>query len=109
MIIQVEVDDDDDDLGGGSGNDGNDDGFNPSDLKLKAAKLAQAVSETSEADKETEEVLNEFNFLTGGGAADAVDSIKSAGSNTDEAKGGENNVKLRALIFIFLWYINPYS
>ena len=42
-----------------------DDGYNPNDAKLKAAKLAAVVAaESATADKDAEEVLNEFNFLS---------------------------------------------
>lgn len=63
-------------------NDDIDDGYNPQEMKLKASKLAQAVNEAE--DKETEDVMNEFNFLTN---TDSVDSIKSAGGGGGQAGG----------------------
>ena len=74
LSSEAEVDDDDDDA--------DDDGYNPSEMKAKAGKLAQEMAE----DKDTEEVLNEFNFLTN---PDSVDSIKSAGK--DEISGRKRN------------------
>ena len=58
--LQGEIDDDDDMIA-------DDDGYNPNDVKLKASKLAAAVAaeaDAAAADKDAEEVLNEFNFLS---------------------------------------------
>ena len=60
IYFQGEIDDDDDMIA-------DDDGCNPNDVKLKASKLAAAVAteaEAAAADKDAEEVLNEFNFLS---------------------------------------------
>lgn len=70
-------------------NDDGDDGYNPNEMKMKANKLAQAVADAAE-DKDTEEVLNEFNFLSNQPGSDSVDGVKSAGSAinpTDDGKG----------------------
>ncbi|XP_059086744.1 striatin-3-like isoform X2 [Tigriopus californicus] len=77
LSSEAEVDDDDE------MNDDIDDGYNPQEMKLKASKLAQAVTEAE--DKETEDVMNEFNFLTN---TDNVDSIKSAGGGGGGGGGG---------------------
>ena len=60
ISFQGEIDDDDDMIA-------DDDGYNPNDVKLKASKLAAAVAaeaDAAAADKDAEEVLNEFNFLS---------------------------------------------
>lgn len=60
LSSEGEIDDDDDMIA-------DDDGYNPNDVKLKASKLAAAVAteaEAAAADKDAEEVLNEFNFLS---------------------------------------------
>ena len=67
-------------------NDDGDDGYNPNEMKMKASKLAQAVAEAAE-DKDTEEVLNEFNFLSNQPGTDSVDGMKSSGASSDDGKG----------------------
>merc|ERR1712241_445279 len=60
LSSEGEIDDDDDMIA-------DDDGYNPNDVKLKASKLAAAVAteaEAAAADKDAEEGLNEFNFLS---------------------------------------------
>ena len=76
------------------GDDGGDDGgFGLEEMKAKAGKLTQAVADATAAadDKDTEEVLNEFSFLTG----DGVDGARKA---DDKGK------KSRALLGTFLLY-----
>ena len=76
------------------GDDG-DDGYNPSEMKLKSG--AKGVADVlDQVDKDTEEVLNEFNFLSGSAGTnvsdpDSVDSAKggSAGTNDDSAEWGK--------------------
>lgn len=60
----------------------NDDGYHGNEMKLKVNKLAQNVSDVD--DKETEEVLNEFNFLTN---PDTVDSLKNDSNKSDDPSG----------------------
>ena len=79
LLFKAEVDDDDD-----LGDDG-DDGYNPSEMKLKAAKLAQSVNEVAD-DKDTEEVLNEFSFLSNTNSNEG-DSVKTADDGGGELKG----------------------
>lgn len=64
LTSEAEVDDDDD-------LEDNEDGGNCHDMKSMAGKLAQAITDPD--DKDTEEVLNEFNFLSN---TDNVDGMK---------------------------------
>jgi hypothetical protein len=66
-----------------------DDGYNPNDVKLKASKLAAAVAAEAEADKDTEEVLNEFNFLTNPDGVDGGSSSKNAERGANSASAGQ--------------------
>lgn len=77
-------------------NDDGDDGYNPNEMKLKANKLAQAVADAAE-DKDTEEVLNEFNFLSNQSGTDSVDGVKSSGATSDDGKGRSVLVTFRQL------------
>ena len=77
---QAEVDEDD------MGDDGGDDGgFGLEEMKAKAGKLTQAVADATAAadDKDTEEVLNEFSFLTG----DGVDGARKADDKGKKSDG----------------------
>lgn len=72
LASEVEVDDDDEAIG-----DDGDDGYNPNEIKIKSG-VAKGVLD--QVDRDAEEVLNEFNFLTGSNSnEDSVDSIKVAG------------------------------
>ncbi len=64
-----------------------DDGYNPNDVKLKASKLAAAVAAEAEADKDTEEVLNEFNFLSNPDGVDGGGGGKAGGDTGSQDEG----------------------
>ncbi len=107
--FQTEIDDEDDDDG--------DDGFGGAGGEMKAAKaagkLAQAVaaaaanSAGSAANDDSEEVMNEFNFLSN---PDQVDSIKSAGGAGEEVgKGRSGKDFLICQVFFAIFFCFTHS